>query len=68
MCTRLTQLYLLVEYKVFHVQPEDGHYQVPKPVVVLYVENTVYSTNKYSCIRPVHTFYIRYEIKFQKLK
>jgi len=39
-------------------QPEDGHYQVPKHVVVPYVENILYSTNKYSCVRPVHTLYI----------
>jgi len=58
----------LVEYKVFHVQPEDGHYQVPKHVVVPYVENYLYSTNKYSCVRRVHTLYIWYEIKFQKYK
>ena len=38
--------------------PEDGHYQVPKHVVVPYVENTSYSTNKYSSVRPVHTLYI----------
>ena len=41
MCTRLTQLYLLVEYKVF----------------------SKYSTNKYSCVRPVHTLYISYFIE-----
>ena len=46
-----------------HVQPEDGHYQAPKHVVVLYVENTLYSTNKYSCVRPVHTLYIGYFIE-----
>jgi len=28
--------------------------------VVPYVENTLYSTNKYSCVRPVHTLYISY--------
>ena len=43
---------------MFHVQPEDGHYQEPKHVVVPYVENNLYSTNKYSCVRPVHTLYI----------
>jgi len=32
---------------VFRVQPEDGHYQAPKHVVISYVENTLYSTNKY---------------------
>ena len=42
------------------MQPEDGHYQEPKHVVVPYVENTVYYTNKYSCVRPVHTLYISY--------
>jgi len=26
-----------------------------------YVENTLYSTTKYSCVRPVHTLYIRYQ-------
>jgi len=69
-CTRLTQLYLLVEYKVykvfskyvFHVQPEDDHYQVPKHVVISYVENTLYSTNKYSCFRRVHTLCIGYDV------
>jgi len=45
---------------VFHVQPEDGHCQVPKHVAVPYVENTLYSTNKYSCVRRVHTLYISY--------
>jgi len=30
----------------------------PKHVVVPYVENTLYSTNKYRCVRPVHTLYI----------
>ena len=47
----------------FHVQPEDGHYQAPKHVVVPYVENTLYSTNKYSCVRPVHTLCISYCIE-----
>ena len=28
-----------------------------------YVENTLYSTNKYSCVRRVHTLYISYFIK-----
>ena len=32
---------------------------MPKHVVVPYVENTLHSTNKYSCVRPVHTLYIR---------
>jgi len=47
---------------VFHVQPEDGHYQAPKHVVVPYVEDTLYSTNKYSYVRRVHTHthYISY--------
>jgi len=53
-------LYLLVGYKVFHVQLEDGHYQAPKHVVVPYVENNLYSTNKYSCVRRVHTLYISF--------
>jgi len=26
---------------VFHIQPEDGHYQAPKHVVVLYVINNI---------------------------
>jgi len=39
---------------------EDGLYQGPKHVVVPYVENTLYSTNKYSCVRRVHTLYISY--------
>ena len=34
---------------------EEGHYQAPEHVVVPYVENTLYSTHKYSCVRPVHT-------------
>ena len=33
---------------------------MPKHVVVPYVENTLYSTNKYSCVRRVHTLYIGY--------
>jgi len=45
---------------VFHVQPEDGHYQASKHVVVSYVENTLFSTNNYSCVRRVHTHYISY--------
>ena len=45
---------------VFHVQPEDGHYQAPKHVVVLYVENNLYFTNKYSCVRPVDTLCITF--------
>ena len=45
------------------LQPEDGHYQAPKNVVVPYVENTLYSTNKYSCVRRVHTLYISYFIQ-----
>ena len=45
---------------MFHVQPEDGHYQEPKHVVVPYVENILYSTNKYSCVRRVHTLYSSY--------
>ena len=36
---------------------EDGHYQAPKKVVVPYVENTLYSTNKCSCVRRVYTLY-----------
>ena len=48
---------------MFRVQPEDGHYQAPKHVVVHYVENALYSTNKYSCVRPVHTIYISYFIE-----
>jgi len=45
-------------YNLIHVQPEDGHYQEPKHVFVPYVENTLYSTNKCSCVRRVHTLYI----------
>ena len=37
---------------------QDGHYQAPKHVVVPHAENTLYCTNKYSCIRRVHTMYI----------
>jgi len=40
---------------------EDGHYQAPKQLIVPYAENTLYSTNKYSCVRPVHTLYTSYE-------
>ena len=29
-----------------------------------YVEDTLYSTNKYSCVRRVHTLYISYQINF----
>jgi len=42
---------------------EDGHYQAPKHVVVPYAENTLYSTNKYSCVRPVNTLYISHFIE-----
>ena len=56
-------MYVLYNCLVFHVQPEDGHYQAPKHVVVPYVENTSYSTNIYSCVRPVHTLYISYLIE-----
>ena len=38
-------------------------YQAPKHVVVPYVENTLYSTSKYSCVRPVHTLYVSYFIE-----
>jgi len=64
--THLTQLYLLVQYNFLisiSFKPEDGHCQAPKHVVVPYVENTLYSTNKYSCVRPVHTLYISYFIE-----
>ena len=50
-------------YWHLHVQPEDGHYQAPKHVVVPYVENTLYSTNKYSSVRPVQTLYSSYFIE-----
>ena len=33
----------ITAYLVFHVQPEDGHCQVPKHVVVPYVVNTRYT-------------------------
>jgi len=41
-----------------------ANYQAPKHVVVPYVENTLYSTNKYSCVRPVHTLYMSYFIEY----
>jgi len=41
-CTRLTQIYLLEQYNVFYVQPEDGHYQARKNVVVHYVKKILY--------------------------
>jgi len=34
----------ITAYKVFHVQPEDGHCQVRKHVVVPYVVNTFYTS------------------------
>jgi len=46
-----------------HEQPENDHYQVLKHVVVPYVGNTLYSTNKYSCVRQVHTLNIGYFIE-----
>jgi len=46
-----------------YVQPEDDHYQASKHVAVPYIENTLYSTNKYSCVRPVHTLHISYFIE-----
>jgi len=54
---------VVLTYKLelkFYVQPEDGQYQAPKHVVVPHVENTLYSTNKYSCLGCVHTLYISY--------
>ena len=36
---------------------------MPKHVVVYYAENTLYSTNKYSCVGQVHTLYISYFIE-----
>jgi len=40
----------------FISQPEDGHCQVSKHVVILYVINSIHiSTIKYSCFRQVHT-------------
>jgi len=45
---------------VFHVQPENGHYQAPKHAAVPYVQNTLYSTTKNSCVRQVYTLYISY--------
>ena len=52
-----------VIHVVFYVQPEDGHYEAPKHVAVPYVENTLYSTNKYSCVRRVQTHYTSYFIE-----
>jgi len=43
---------------ISNVKPEDDHYEASKHAVVPYVENTLYSTNKYSFVRPVHTLYI----------
>jgi len=37
--------------KVFHVQPEDGHCQAPKHVVVPYVVNTIYTSDLYHQIK-----------------
>ena len=51
---------------MFHVQAENGHYQAPKRVVEPYVENTLYSTNKYGCVRRVHTLYISYFIEHNR--
>ena len=48
---------------MFHVQTEFVYTQAPKYVVVTYVENTLYSTNKYGCVRPGHTLYISYFIE-----
>jgi len=38
-----------VAWRMFHIQPEDGHYQAPKHVVVLYVINNIYPPD--SCVR-----------------
>jgi len=48
---------------VFNVQTEDSHFQATINVVVLYIENILYSTNKYSCVGPVHALYISYFIE-----
>jgi len=50
-------------YKRIIVKTEDGHYQAPKHVAVPYVQNTLYSTKKYSFVRRVHTLYISYFIE-----
>jgi len=42
---------------------KDGHFQAPKHVVASYVENTLYSNNKCSSVRPVHNLYISYFIE-----
>ena len=36
---------------MFHIQPEDGHYQVPKHVVVLYVIIYISINPPDSCVR-----------------
>ena len=54
MCTGLTQLYSVCT----GLTQQDGHYQVPKHVVVPHVENTLYCTNKYICFRLTHILYI----------
>ena len=59
----IKQLYKTYMGCLYGVQPEDVHYQAPKHVVVPYVENTLYSTNKYNCVRRVHALYISYFIE-----
>jgi hypothetical protein len=34
-----------------HIQPEDGHYQAPKHVVVIYVINIIYTYPPDICVR-----------------
>ena len=52
-----------IKYKIFTIPPETPCIYHIQNVVVPYVENTLYSTNKYSCVRPVHTLYINYFIE-----
>jgi len=42
---------------------DNGHLQVVQPEYGHYVENTLYSTNKCSCVRRVLTLYISYFIE-----
>ena len=44
-------MFCITFYNVFHIQPEDGHYQAPKHVVVLYAINYIYIYPPDSCVR-----------------
>jgi hypothetical protein len=47
----VAHIYVLYNCLLFHIQPEDGHYQEPKHVVVLCVISNLYISPSDSCVR-----------------